>query len=68
MSHPDPPAAAPDSPGVARNSARELRQVSWPTRSETVSSVAVVLIFLLLVGAMLGLADTALSALIDAAI
>jgi len=40
-----------------RETAAELRKVSWPTRSEAINLTRVVLIVILIMGAFLGILD-----------
>lgn len=47
-----------------RNSRAELGRVTWPTRSEVIQSTQATLIFVLLTGLFLLIADTTLGTLI----
>jgi len=47
-----------------RNSRAELGRVTWPTRNEVVQSTQATLVFVLLTGLFLLIADTTLGALI----
>lgn len=48
-----------------KNMGHELRKVTWPTRKDLVSYTVIVLLFILFMGAVIGLLDLGASALMD---
>ncbi len=48
-----------------KNMWHELRKVTWPTRKDLVSYTVIVLLFILFMGAVIGLLDLGATALMD---
>ncbi len=48
-----------------KNMWHELRKVTWPTRKELTNYTVIVLLFILVMGVLIGLLDLGASALVD---